>query len=85
MGINTYFYIFGKKVHILIFLLLFNDNKIKNILSNFDIESDAAIEKANSLMQYLFKKRPGTHFCKCLSFDSDNKQLETKNMSLIER
>jgi len=59
--------------------------KIKNVISNFDTESAAAIEKAKSLMQNIYLKNDLTYnsanFCFLIQ---TIKQLETKNMSLIE-
>jgi len=47
-------------------------DKIKNVVSNFDTESVAAIEKANLLMQNRNLKTTWHRFCKLLFFDSDN-------------
>ncbi|KAL4120732.1 hypothetical protein QTP88_013368 [Uroleucon formosanum] len=60
-------------------------DKIKNVISNFDTESAAAIEKANSLMQDINLKNNLTYISANFCFLIQTiKQLETKNMSLIE-
>ncbi|KAL4089735.1 hypothetical protein QTP88_024707 [Uroleucon formosanum] len=60
-------------------------DKIKNVISNFDTESAAAIKKANSLMQDINLKNNLTYISANFCFLIQTiKQLETKNMSLIE-
>ncbi|KAL4136113.1 hypothetical protein QTP88_007679 [Uroleucon formosanum] len=60
-------------------------DKIKNVISNFDTESAAAIEKANSLMQDINLKNNLTYISANFCFLIQTiKQLEIKNMSLIE-
>ncbi|KAL4107434.1 hypothetical protein QTP88_017776 [Uroleucon formosanum] len=60
-------------------------DKIKNVISNFDTESATAIEKANSLMQDINLKNNLTYISANFCFLIQTiKQLETKNMFLIE-